>query len=78
MTEKTKTANPLDRASDVFAGILDNLNIVLKGKNEQAELAVTCLMAEGHLLIEDKPGTGKTSLARSRQPSTKRRRRGRE
>ncbi len=65
MTEKTKTANPLDRASDVFAGILDNLNVVLKGKNEQAELAVTCLMAEGHLLIEDKPGTGKTSLARA-------------
>jgi MoxR-like ATPase len=60
-----KTANPLDRASDVFAGILDNLNVVLKGKNEQAELAVTCLMAEGHLLIEDKPGTGKTSLARA-------------
>jgi MoxR-like ATPase len=65
VTEKTKTANPLDRASDVFAGILDNLNVVLKGKNEQAELAVTCLMAEGHLLIEDKPGTGKTSLARA-------------
>jgi MoxR-like ATPase len=65
MTEKTKTANPLDRASEVFAGILDNLNVVLKGKNEQAELAVTCLMAEGHLLIEDKPGTGKTSLARA-------------
>jgi MoxR-like ATPase len=65
VTEKTKTANPLDRASEVFAGILDNLNIVLKGKNEQAELAVTCLMAEGHLLIEDKPGTGKTSLARA-------------
>jgi MoxR-like ATPase len=65
MTDKTKTANPLDRASDVFAGILDNLNVVLKGKNEQAELAVTCLMAEGHLLIEDKPGTGKTSLARA-------------
>lgn len=65
MTEKTKTVNPLDRASDVFAGILDNLNIVLKGKTEQAELAVTCLMAEGHLLIEDKPGTGKTSLARA-------------
>ena len=65
MTEKTKTAHPLDRASDVFAGILDNLNVVLKGKNEQAELAVTCLMAEGHLLIEDKPGTGKTSLARA-------------
>jgi MoxR-like ATPase len=65
VTEKTKTANPLDRASEVFAGILDNLNVVLKGKNEQAELAVTCLMAEGHLLIEDKPGTGKTSLARA-------------
>ena len=65
MNDKSKSANPLDRASEVFAGILDNLNIVLKGKAEQAELAVTCLMAEGHLLIEDKPGTGKTSLARA-------------
>jgi MoxR-like ATPase len=65
VTDKTKTANPLERASEVFAGLLDNLNTVLKGKTEQSELAVTCLMAEGHLLIEDKPGTGKTSLARA-------------
>jgi MoxR-like ATPase len=38
---------------------------VVVGKPEQVELAVICLLAEGHLLIEDVPGTGKTTLARA-------------
>jgi MoxR-like ATPase len=38
---------------------------VVRGKTEQIRLAVACLVAEGHLLIEDKPGTGKTSLAKT-------------
>jgi len=35
----------------------------LLGKREQIELAVICLLADGHLLLEDKPGLGKTTLA---------------
>ncbi|MBK5307533.1 MAG: MoxR family ATPase [Frankiaceae bacterium] len=37
----------------------------MQGKAEVVDLALTCLLAEGHLLLEDVPGVGKTSLARS-------------
>ncbi|MEZ5218923.1 MAG: MoxR family ATPase [Ilumatobacteraceae bacterium] len=43
----------------------ENVAQVLKGKPETVRLAVACFLAEGHLLIEDLPGTGKTSLARA-------------
>jgi MoxR-like ATPase len=48
-------------------GVLDpaitQLNRVILGKSEQVKLALTCLLACGHLLIEDVPGLGKTVLA---------------
>ncbi|WLW53469.1 AAA family ATPase [Streptomyces sp. YU58] len=47
-----------------FHALADNIERVLKGKRDTIELALTCLFAEGHLLIEDVPGTGKTTLAR--------------
>ena len=43
----------------------ENIARVLQGKPEAIRLAVACLLAEGHLLIEDRPGTGKTSLAKA-------------
>ncbi len=43
--------------------ILDQLNTVLVGKNPQVQDCVGCLLAGGHLLIEDVPGVGKTTLA---------------
>ncbi len=42
---------------------LASLSSVLLGKEPQVRLAMTCLLAEGHLLIEDLPGMGKTTLA---------------
>ncbi len=51
--------------SVVAACILDNVEKVLEGKREVIELAVTALLARGHLLIEDLPGVGKTTLARA-------------
>ncbi|QNP71281.1 MoxR family ATPase [Streptomyces roseirectus] len=47
-----------------FHALADNVERVVKGKRDTVELALTCLFAEGHLLIEDVPGTGKTTLAR--------------
>jgi MoxR-like ATPase len=44
-------------------GLLDHINRVLLGKETAARLAVACLLARGHLLIEDLPGVGKTTLA---------------
>lgn len=48
-----------------FTAIVSNVERVVTGKTEAVRLAVTCLLAEGHLLIEDVPGTGKTTLARA-------------
>ena len=42
-----------------------NIERVLVGKHETVELAIAALLCEGHLLIEDVPGIGKTTLARS-------------
>jgi MoxR-like ATPase len=54
-----------DEFADRFAAIADNVERVIRGKREVVELALTCLFAEGHLLIEDVPGVGKTMLARA-------------
>lgn len=43
--------------------LVDSVSSVLVGKREAAELAVTALLAGGHLLIEDVPGVGKTTLS---------------
>ncbi|SDL21551.1 AAA family ATPase [Tessaracoccus oleiagri] len=51
--------------SENFANIVGNVERVIMGKTEAIRLAVTCMLAEGHLLLEDFPGTGKTSLARA-------------
>ncbi len=45
--------------------ILDQIDEVVVGKRAEAELALTAAVAGGHLLIEDAPGVGKTSLARA-------------
>ncbi len=43
--------------------IIDDLSTVIFGKQQQIKLALTCLFSEGHLLIEDLPGMGKTTLS---------------
>lgn len=42
---------------------LDELNKIILGKPEQVQLALTAILANGHLLVEDLPGMGKTTLA---------------
>ena len=49
----------------LFSALLNNVERVIQGKREQVHLALVCLLAEGHLLIEDVPGVGKTSLAKA-------------
>ncbi|MCI2284176.1 MoxR family ATPase [Colwellia sp. MSW7] len=43
--------------------ILEKIESVVLGKPQECRLALTCILAEGHLLIEDLPGMGKTTLA---------------
>jgi len=57
-----------DEHADWFArshgALLDNLELVITGKRDVLDLAAICVLAEGHLLIEDVPGVGKTTIAR--------------
>src|SRR3954453_11266461 len=49
----------------IFDAIAQNVERVIQGKDDAIRLALVCLVAEGHLLIEDVPGVGKTSLAKA-------------
>lgn len=46
-------------------GLISQMETVIKGKRLQIEQVITCLLAQGHILMEDNPGTGKTVLART-------------
>ena len=53
-------------SGDVAPGVdsaLARLGEIILGKDQQLQLAMACLLARGHLLIEDLPGVGKTTLA---------------
>ena len=49
----------------LLARLVDQIATVIIGKRDRIEDAVACLMAGGHLLIEDIPGVGKTTLAQA-------------
>ncbi|WP_298454520.1 MoxR family ATPase [uncultured Cellulomonas sp.] len=48
-----------------FERLVDHVGGAVLGKADVVRLALTCMLTEGHLLLEDAPGTGKTSLARA-------------
>jgi MoxR-like ATPase len=60
----TATARGFDLVA-CFDAIASNVGRVIQGRDEVVRLALVCLISEGHLLIEDVPGVGKTSLAKS-------------
>ena len=50
---------------DIFAQLTAEISRVVLGKDEQVRQALCCLLARGHLLIEDVPGVGKTTLSQA-------------
>lgn len=74
MTENTNTAALTEKQAEAFSNtfttLVESVNTVLIGKKPIVELAFTALFGQGHLLLEDLPGTGKTSLARAVAEST--------
>jgi len=52
-------------ARERLQSLRQKLNDVLLGKRQQIELVLACLLARGHLLLDDLPGTGKTTLAKT-------------
>ena len=55
----------LDEVQATAERVLGNVETVLEGKPDEARLALEVMLAEGHLLIEDVPGVGKTMLAKA-------------
>jgi MoxR-like ATPase len=51
--------------AQTFDRLVGNVGQAVLGKAHVVRLALTCMLAEGHMLLEDAPGTGKTMLARS-------------
>src|SRR5690554_5000187 len=45
--------------------VLENVSKVIVGKNDEIELLLTAFLAQGHILLEDLPGMGKTVMVRS-------------
>ena len=56
-------ALPLAEKQSTLAEVIAAANQIILGKEQQIRLALACLLARGHLLIEDLPGVGKTTLA---------------
>ena len=61
----SSTVDVIPRVAHDVDRLCRNIGIAIQGKADVVRQVVTCLLAEGHLLLEDVPGTGKTSLARA-------------
>ena len=65
MAISQQTPSPGATVADHHRAVHDNIERVIQGKPDVIELVLLCLVSEGHLLIEDVPGVGKTSLAKA-------------
>ncbi len=67
MDEQAVGAERLEatRAAELAERVIENLQRVIHAPDETLQFSVLCLLAEGHLIIEDFPGVGKTSLAKA-------------
>jgi MoxR-like ATPase len=62
---QSATPDEVQAAADLLGRLAANVESVVLGKTEVVRLAITALLAEGHILLEDVPGVGKTTLARA-------------
>ncbi len=51
-------------STDLMQRVLDAAGVIILGKGRELKLVLACLLARGHMLIEDLPEVGKTTLAR--------------
>src|SRR5262245_59290427 len=57
--------DPAAHFTSAYQTLADNVERAVRGKPNAVRLAVTCFLAGGHLLVEDVPGVGKTTLAKA-------------
>jgi MoxR-like ATPase len=55
----------MDLQNNKIKDLIDNVETVIRGKHHELKLVVTVLLAGGHILVEDNPGTGKTVMAKT-------------
>lgn len=65
LEEMQSESNAHLNTQEKINALVQNMEQVIKGKREQIKQVITCLLAKGHILMEDNPGTGKTVLART-------------
>jgi MoxR-like ATPase len=58
-------AETISGFATTFESIVGNIATVIQGKEPPTRLALVCLLSEGHLLLEDVPGVGKTTMAKA-------------
>jgi len=63
MPQTPPVADQVQANQQIISAILTKIESVVLGKPQECRLALACLLAQGHLLIEDLPGMGKTTLA---------------
>ncbi|MBU4214721.1 MAG: AAA family ATPase, partial [Actinobacteria bacterium] len=65
MSPGTTTPELLDELVEVTTAMRAGIDTVLAGRSDLVRTALTVLLAQGHLLVEDVPGVGKTTLAKA-------------
>jgi MoxR-like ATPase len=65
MEDFTSDIQQVTGAASRIPQLIHHMESVIRGKRLQIEMVITCLLAKGHVLMEDNPGTGKTVLART-------------
>ena len=65
MSEPRSERVELTEAAETIGGLIDNLGRVVHAPEATLRLCVLCLVSEGHVILEDFPGVGKTMLAKA-------------
>src|SRR3954467_12373101 len=61
----TEQAIQIEEALENIQKLVENIETVIRGKRTQIQFVLTALLAKGHILMEDNPGTGKTVMAKT-------------
>ncbi len=61
----SRNSKTKEKACKLISSLIESMEKVIRGKHEVIELLLTCLLSGGHVLIEDVPGLGKTTIAKT-------------
>ncbi len=61
----SRNSKTKEKACKLISSLIESMEKVIRGKHEVIELLLTCLISGGHVLIEDVPGLGKTTIAKT-------------